>query len=212
MKQEKPQNTHAEMSLDEEALRYIEKNGAARVPELYDALKVRNPSITEAEVADLVNRLAEQGKATLDDVAPATRSLGEYLKHWERNLWLYASLTVSVATVLVIYALPSEFPFAVIRWILGSVFVLFIPGYVTVEALFPRSHELDSIERFALSVGLSLALVPLVGLLLNYTPWGIRLTPIVTSLTVLTIGLAMIALAREYRFSSEAGRSKSVSA
>ena len=92
-----------------------------------------------------------------------------------------------------------------IRWVLGSLFVLFIPGYVTVEALFPKGRELDTIERFALSVGLSLALVPLVGLLLNYTPWGIRLNPIVLSLTLLTVGLAMVALAREYRFSSEAG-------
>ena len=45
-------------------------------------------------------------------------------------------------------------------------------------------------------------MVPLVGLLLNYTPWGIRLTPIVISLTVLTVGLAVIALARQYRTSS----------
>jgi uncharacterized membrane protein len=40
-----------------------------------------------------------------------------------------------------------------------------------------------------------------VGLLLNYTPWGIRLNPIVVSLTILTVGLAMVALAREYRLS-----------
>lgn len=46
-------------------------------------------------------------------------------------------------------------------------FVLFIPKYVTVEALFPRGRELDLIERFPLSVGLSMAFVPLVGLLLN---------------------------------------------
>jgi len=97
-------------------------------------------------------------------------------------------------------------PLVAIRWVLGSLFVLFIPGYVTVEALFPKGRELDTIERFALSVGLSLALVPLVGLLLNYTPWGIRLNPIVVSLTLLTVGLAVVALAREYRLSSEAGR------
>jgi len=68
-----------------------------------------------------------------------TNSLGEYLKLWERNLWLYASLAVSFATVLVIYAVPSEFPFDALRWVLGSVFVLFIPGYVTVEALFTKA-------------------------------------------------------------------------
>jgi len=38
-----------------------------------------------------------------------------------------------------IYAVPSEFPFVALRWVLGSVFVLFIPGYVTVEALFPKA-------------------------------------------------------------------------
>ncbi|MGA3407048.1 MAG: DUF1616 domain-containing protein [Candidatus Bathyarchaeia archaeon] len=39
-----------------------------------------------------------------------------------------------------------------------------------VQLLLASRHELDSIERFALSVGLSLALVPLVGLLLNFSP------------------------------------------
>jgi len=153
-------------------------------------------------MADSVGRLAEQDKVTLEDVPPVTKSLSEYLRLWERNVWFYVSLVVSFATLFIIYALPSEFPFVALRWVLGSVFVLFIPGYVTVEALFPKGRELDSIERFALSVGLSLALVPLVGLLLNYTPWGIRLTPIVISLTILTVGLAVIALARQYKTSS----------
>jgi hypothetical protein len=190
-------------SLDEQALRYLEKDGAMGVQELHDALTTRNPSLTKAEVADLVQRLAEQDKVALEDIPPASRSLAEYLRLWERNLWLYAVLVISFSTVLVIYLMPSAYPFVALRWVLGSVFVLFVPGYVTVEALFPRGRELDSIERFALSVGLSLALVPLVGLLLNYTPWGIRLNPIVISLTILTVGLALIGLARQYRTSAE---------
>ena len=54
--------------------------------------------------------------------------------------------------------------------------VLFLPGFTLIKTLFP-TREIDNIERTALSIGMSLALVPLVGLLLNYTPWGIRLTP-----------------------------------
>ena len=204
LKHRKSQNPQSEnASLDEQALRYLERNGAADVQALYDALIERNASVTKVEVADLVQRLAEQDKVALEDIPPATKSLSEYLRLWERNLWLYTSLVVSFATVLVIYVMPAEFPFLALRWVLGFVFVLFIPGYVTVEALFPKGRELDSIERFALSVGLSLALVPLVGLLLNYTPWGIRLTPMVISLTILTVGLAVIALARQYRISAE---------
>ena len=208
MKPERSESSRTgDADLDEQALRYLEKmSGSANVQELYEALSAKNPLLTKAEVADCAWRLAEQEKADLEDLPPAAKSLTEYLKHWERNLWLYVVLVVSVATVLVIYALPAEFPLVAVRWVLGSVFVLFIPGYVTVEALFPKGRELDTIERFALSVGLSLALVPLVGLLLNYTPWGIRLNPIVVSLTVITVGLAMVALAREYRLSTEAGR------
>jgi uncharacterized membrane protein len=46
---------------------------------------------------------------------------------------------------------------------------------------------------------MSIALVPIIGLLLNYTPWGIRLTPIVLSLTALTIIFATAAIVREHQ-------------
>ncbi|MEM2628158.1 MAG: DUF1616 domain-containing protein, partial [Ignisphaera sp.] len=76
--------------------------------------------------------------------------------------------------------------------------VLFLPGYVTVEALYPREEDLTPLERLALSIGLSLAIVPLIGLVLNYTPWGIRLTPISMALTLYTTVIAMIASYRKY--------------
>lgn len=71
--------------------------------------------------------------------------------------------------------------------------VLFIPGYALIAALFPGEEEIDLIERIALSFGLSIAVVPLTGLALNYTPWGIRLTPVVVSISVLTILFTLIA-------------------
>jgi hypothetical protein len=189
--------------LDELALAYLRKNGSVTVKQLYDALKVTRGSLTEAEATDLVWGLVDRGEADVEDIPPATKSVREYLRFWERNLPLYLSLTVSLGTLLVVYALPDDFPLVVFRWVLGSVFVLFIPGYVAVEALFPKGRELDGIERLALSVGLSLALVPLVGLLLNYTPWGIRLDPIMVSLTILTIGLALVAFVRRFKLSVE---------
>jgi hypothetical protein len=209
LKHAKPKSSPSDSTnLDHEALQYLEKRegGTASVQELYEALSTKHPSLTSADVADCVWRLDEQEKAELKDLPPAADSLGEYLGHWERNVWLYASLAISVATIVAIYTLQAELPLVAIRWVLGSLFVLFIPGYVTVEALFPKGRELDTIERFALSVGLSLALVPLVGLILNYTPWGIRLNPIVVSLTLLTVGLAMVALARKYRPSTEGSK------
>ncbi len=74
--------------------------------------------------------------------------------------------------------------------------VLFIPGYCLIAALFPHKTDLDGIERTALSFGLSIAVVPLIGLGLNYTPWGIRLDPIVISLVIFTVSMLIIALFR----------------
>jgi uncharacterized membrane protein len=52
-----------------------------------------------------------------------------------------------------------------------------LPGFTFIKALFPAevpiktsSENMDTIERVALSFGMSLALVPIVGLILNYTP------------------------------------------
>ena len=65
---------------------------------------------------------------------------------------------------------------------------------------YPKKEDLGPLERLALSIGLSLALVPLLGLVLNYTPWGIRLNPIFTGLSLLTLALAAMAVVRKYGY------------
>ncbi len=59
-----------------------------------------------------------------------------------------------------------------------------------------RKGEIDWIERIALSIGLSIAVVPLLGLLLNFTPFGIRLVPIVLSIVLFSGGLGIVAYLR----------------
>jgi uncharacterized membrane protein len=83
-------------------------------------------------------------------------------------------------------------PDSPIRTVLGIPFVLFFPGYALITALFPKKTDLGIIERLTLSIGLSLAVVPLIGLALNYTPWGIRLYPIITSIFILTLLLSIL--------------------
>ena len=90
-----------------------------------------------------------------------------------------------------------------IRIILGLLLVLFLPGYALIATLFPRKDDLDGIERVALSFGLSIAITPLLGLGLNYTPFGIRLTPVLIVLSVFTIPLAIGAYVRRSRILDE---------
>jgi uncharacterized membrane protein len=65
-----------------------------------------------------------------------------------------------------------------LRWVLGLAFVLFLPGYWLVNALFPGREDIDGIERVGLSLGLSVAWVSILALILDSLPWGLRLWPI----------------------------------
>jgi uncharacterized membrane protein len=57
---------------------------------------------------------------------------------------------------------------------------------------------IDGIERVALSFGLSIAIVPLIGLALNFTPFGIRLVPIVVSISAFTLVATAVAAIRRW--------------
>ena len=117
---------------------------------------------------------------------------------WCDDLWLIDILTILL--ILIITFSPSTI---VLRIILGLSLLLFFPGYNLMAALFPRRGSLGGVERVALSFGLSIAVVPLIGLILNYTPWGIRLYPILISLTVFILAMSGVAWRRRRRLAPD---------
>lgn len=66
-----------------------------------------------------------------------------------------------------------------------------------------RDRGIDGIERVALSFGLSIAIVPLIGLVLNFTPWGIRLIPILVSVSGFTLLATAAAALRRWELPPE---------
>ena len=149
----------------------------------------------EVDAARALYSLLEEKKAIISDPSPPASTF-EYLTSGY-SMWLWGEVAYLLVTISSIYLLPQSPPFVYVRYVIGAAAVLYFPGYNLIEALYPKKEDLDSLERLALSIGLSLALVPLTGLLLNYTPWGIRLDPIVISLVVLGMGLALIAAFRK---------------
>lgn len=113
-------------------------------------------------------------------------------------------LLVTVLTILtVLFVLEPTLNKTVVRTVLGLLLVLFLPGYALIASLFPKKDDLDGIERLALSFGLSIAITPLIGLALNYTPFGIRLDPILISLTAVTLVLCAASYLRRRRIPEE---------
>ena len=117
-------------------------------------------------------------------------------------------LLLNLLTIVLIVVI-TFFPSRVLQIVLGTPFVLFFPGYVLMTALFPKREGVSGIERVALNFGMSLAVVVLIGLILNYTPLGITLETILystASFLFITSIAACVRLTRvpvEERFSLE---------
>ncbi len=110
-------------------------------------------------------------------------------------------IIVGLVLLIDIFVLTPGLNETSVRGILGLPLVLFLPGYSFIAALFPAKSDLDGIERTALSFGLSIAVVPLIVLGLNYTPWGIRLLPILICLSVFTFIMCGLAYLRRAKLS-----------
>jgi len=111
-----------------------------------------------------------------------------------RNELIPLNLLVLVLIIVIIF-IPSN----TVRIVLALPFLLFFPGYTLMAALFPRRAGIDAIERIALSFGMSIAVVPLIGLILNYTPLGIRLEPVLYSVSSFIFTASLIAWLRRRR-------------
>lgn len=108
----------------------------------------------------------------------------------ERDLILVNLLSALLILIIVF------FPNSPVRIIIGLAFILFFPGYMVICALFPMKKDLDAVERLALSMVFSIAVTSLIGLMLNYIPFGIGLYSITISLFLFMLLMSVVAMYR----------------
>ena len=113
----------------------------------------------------------------------------------KESYWLWSIIIIETATINAELLIGADSILLPIKYILSIVFLLFLPGYSLMRALFP-GRRIDS-EIIILSLGISLSLLPLISFLLNYTPWGIRLLPVTLSLILVTTSFVLISLVRD---------------
>lgn len=127
-----------------------------------------------------------------------------------------AVITLVNLIVFVEIPLPSS-----VRAALSLLFLLVLPGYAFVAALFPEAHVgdtgtpnpddstrwfvshtgkgIDGLERATLSFATGIVIAPVIGILIEFTPWEIKLGPIVVAVSAFTFGMAIVAAVRRRR-------------
>ena len=191
-----PKKNSKSPTINQHITQIVKERKPETVEQLIKLIQSKHP-IPRQKILDTIIKLQNQGKITLKQ--PKTQPNYTWTKYLvsPKAHWYWIIITLSLATTILVLTIPENaYPIVYARHILGSIFVLLLPGYSLIKALFP-TKEIDQIERAALSIGMSLTLVPITGLLLNYTPWGIRLTPVTLSLLALTVTIATAALIRE---------------
>jgi uncharacterized membrane protein len=117
------------------------------------------------------------------------------------NLWYWSIIIISISAAISSLTITEDsYPLFYFRSIFGLIFISFLPGYSFLKVVFltdfkkNKKNDIKVLENVILGIGLSLVLVSIVGLILNFTPFGIRLTPIVLSLFALTFIFSTVAL------------------
>lgn len=108
--------------------------------------------------------------------------LNKIRHNFAHNLDLKIAFIVIIVSIIFILVPPFDQTF--VRIFIAIPFLLFFPGYLFIALMFPRKGELTAIERFTLSIGLSIAIFVFDGFGLNYTTWGFRPNSIVISLSI----------------------------
>lgn len=116
-------------------------------------------------------------------------------------------LVVLAWTAFTLAALLSGLPPGALRTVVALPLVVLFPGYALLAFLYPErpgttagteggvGTGITGVERFALSVVASLAIVPMIAFVVNYSSYSLRLRPLVLAVGAVTIGLTVFAFA-----------------
>jgi hypothetical protein len=179
-------------------LEVVETKQPKTVKDLTALVQKQAGNASIAEITAEIKNLQQKQLITLEaPSAPSAKGLRDLLMS-KRTAWFWATLTLIVLTFASVLLVPADAaPLSYIRYLLGFIFVVFLPGYCLTETLFPKKDALDIIERITLSVGLSFAVTALVGLFLSFTPIGLTLVTALSALGFLVLGLALVAFGRK---------------
>lgn len=174
----------------------IHRQNLTKVRDVVGNLQKLDRYVTTDEIHDAIMRLERRNEISLSEVS-VEPSFFRNLMDFEPNAPFWIAIIATAAFLLTTFAFPEDDFWSAAKRIAGAVFLFFVPGYAMVNVLIAR-NRLSYIERMALSVGLSLAVVSVIGILLAYGVAGIRQEPIAASMSVFVAFVALLGAFRDF--------------
>jgi len=128
---------------------------------------------------------------------------------------------VAATALFVVVSLVDPLRAGPYAWLVALPYVLFVPGYAVVAALYPDDETtlrptdavrggasdpgLGTVGRLALGVGASVGAVAAVGITLDFTVWGFQRLPLVSGIAVFALAATGVAALRRRAAARPAG-------
>ena len=144
---------------------FLQKYHPSSVTELKSRLANEGIRSSDEDLLNIIAELQRDGKMRLL-IPVSLDSFPDFLADARNSWWIYATLLISFAEIfLVRYSVHDPF-LGGVRLLFGLGLLGFLPGYATVQILFPRD-PLSLLEQILLSIFLSVVVSIAVGVLLG---------------------------------------------
>lgn len=176
--------------IEKMVLDIMHRQNLTKMLEVVANLKKLDKYLSTEEIHDAARRLERSGEINLSE-DKISSSFFRNLADIEANAPFWIPIIACSILLFAAFVLPQDESGLTVMRIASAAFLFVIPGYVTTNVFIAR-NRLSYIERIAISVGLSLAIVAIVGIVLAYGIAGINLQAIVVSLTGINIIMAFL--------------------
>ena len=184
-------------AVERKIMEIVESGRASKGSELVEIV-VNEMNISEEDAINTIFELEDKEKILFLDIDKhVPDDLQKYLLS-SYAYWYWAVITISLLTIFSVFLFQtgtSNLNYA--RYVLGSVNVLFLPGYCVVKIVF-LGEDITTNRQILYSIGVSVSLISILGLIMNYSPWGLHPAPLAIIEFLVILALSTIGIIREF--------------
>jgi hypothetical protein len=191
----------------------IIKNTATSLEELFDQYKTFK-GLTLDEVVKILNSQGIKPENTLKNIYFLEKNMrlrlinpyypNSFFKYllYAYSLFFWGQFLFIVFFYFITYYSESVYPIIFIKYVSSFIFILFIPGYALLNAIYYKKDEIEGVKKISLIVVTSITITAIVGIILNFLPWGVDSYLYFFTISILFIILNIYGLYKKYEYYS----------